>query len=204
MDGFNLYHAIKDLGTPELKWFCVRSYADYVTKQAGEELAKVHYFSAFAYHVPAGVPRHQTYLRALKSKGVNYTLGSFKNKPRRCNKCGIEWMGHEEKETDVNIAVQIVEDAIDGLMDVCYVISSDSDMAPAIRLLKHKFPSIEFVTISPPNRRHANELRTLADRSLRLTPRAVELNRLPDRIKDENGHFDCPREYRRTLSKSNP
>lgn len=196
VDGFNLYHSIKDLRIPHLKWFSIHDYATFVATSAGEDLAKVRYFSALAtYRSPDSVARHQSYLRALKSTGVEYLLGQFKEKPRSCFKCNQRWIAHEEKETDVNIAVQIIEDAIDGLMDVCYIISADTDLAPAIRLLKRKFPSIEYVCVAPPGRRHPSELLAIADRKLQISQQALRLNRLPDEIHDGAGKLLCPSDY---------
>lgn len=195
VDGFNLYHGIDTLNKPELKWFSLMDYAKFIASQRGEQLVKVHYFSALAHHKPASVGRHQTYLRALKSTGVIYTLGKFKNKPRQCFKCGTKWTGHEEKETDVSIAVQMIEDAIDGLADVLYVLSADSDLAPAVRVLHRKFPSIEYVPVAPPKRPHPSELLQLSKRNLQVTEIAISKNRLPDQITDSAGTFVSPKEY---------
>jgi uncharacterized LabA/DUF88 family protein len=196
VDGFNLYHAIADLGKPHLKWFSLRDYAAFVTASQNEQLVKVHYFSALASHkAPDVVGRHQTYLRALKSTGVEYTLGKFKDKPRKCLNCQTKWTAHEEKETDVNIAIQLIADAIDGSMDVAYVISGDSDLSPAVRLVQSRFSAIEFVPIAPPSRRHASELLGLSRRSLKLAPVALERNRLPETITDASGSFVAPPEY---------
>lgn len=193
VDGFNLYHSIDDLKAPHLKWFSIHSYASFVTARAGETLENVVYFSALATHRSVdSVGRHQSYLRALKSSGVEYVLGQFKNKARSCFNCKQQWIAHEEKETDVNIAVKIIEDAIDGLLDVCYIVSADTDFAPAIRLLKRKFPNIDYVCVAPPGRRHPSELLSLSDRNEQIARKALELNRFPDQITDASGQFNCP------------
>lgn len=195
VDGYNLYHGIDALGRPHLKWFSIRDYAEFVSGRNAEALVKVRYFSALPSYRPNSVGRHQTYLRALKSTGVEYLLGKFKDKPRRCPSCRHQWIGHEEKETDVNIAVQLIEDGIDDLADVVYVVSADSDLAPGIRVMQRKFPGIDFVSISPPNRPHASELVALATRTLSISAKALSLNRLPEQITDAAGTFTCPAEY---------
>jgi uncharacterized LabA/DUF88 family protein len=196
VDGFNLYHSINDLGSPHLKWFSIYSYAEFVTASAGEALERVRYFSALATHrAPDSVNRHRSYLRALKRTGVEYVLGQFKNKPRSCFNCNSHWIAHEEKETDVNIAVQMIEDAIDQLMEVCYIVSADTDLAPAIRLVKRKFSHIEYVCVAPPGRRHPSELLAIADRKMQISRNALELNRLPNQISDAAGKLVCPPEW---------
>lgn len=143
--------------------------------------------------------RHQFYLRALKSTGVIYTLGKFKSKPRQCRNCESTWVGYEEKETDVNIALQIVEDAVDGLADIVYLVSSDSDLAPAVKVLRRRFPKIEFVSIAPPARPHASELLALSTRgkSIKMGVEALKKNRLPESILDSRGEILCPESWKR-------
>lgn len=38
-------------------------------------------------------------------------MGKFKEKDRSCNICSSMWNAHEEKETDVNIALYILDEA---------------------------------------------------------------------------------------------
>jgi hypothetical protein len=47
IDGFNLYHAIADLGKPHLKWVDLFALAQSLCR-AEETLVKVAYFSAYA------------------------------------------------------------------------------------------------------------------------------------------------------------
>jgi hypothetical protein len=68
----------------------------------------VYYFSAYAVWQPRKVGRHIAYVKALRAVGVTVVLGQFKQKDRRCPACNHTWVGHEEKETDVNIAIRDV------------------------------------------------------------------------------------------------
>lgn len=222
VDGFNLYHGISDLQqhptktnpTPpskaHLKWFSIWDFAEFVTKPLGEDIVKIRYFSALATHRPQGVGRHQTYLRALKSTGVEYQLGSFKAKKKRMSFSNLDqngepyatakfnWTSYEEKETDVNIAIQMVQDAIDGVADVFYVISADTDLAPAVKMIQARYPHIEYVPVLPPNRAQNNELKRLSSRPgrhIEMSERNVAKCRLPEQITDATGLFECPPEY---------
>jgi hypothetical protein len=222
VDGFNLYHGICDLQeqpskavpTPpnkaHLKWFSIWAYAEFITQQHGESVERVHYFSALATHMPHSVGRHQTYLRALKSTGVHYNLGTFKAKQKRmhfsrCDQNGnpyatakINWTAHEEKETDVNIAIQLIQDAMDNIADVFYVISADTDLAPAIKLIQARYPHIEYVPVLPPNRAKNKELKQLSSRPgkhIEMNEANIAKCRLPEQITDAAGTFSCPVEY---------
>ena len=151
IDGFNLYHAIDDLGRSSLKWVDLRALAESLLRK-GETLKAVKYFSAFATWMPDRYARHRDYVEVLKSRGVETHMAQFKEKPRKCLKCKATWIGHEEKETDVQIAVHMVSDGLRGEVDRLIVISADTDLAPPIRMLAHYAPKCEVFVAAPPKR----------------------------------------------------
>ena len=73
----------------------------------------------------------------------------------------------EEKRTDVNIAVQMVDDAYQNACDQFVLISGDSDLVPAIHTVKRRFPEKQVHVYVPARGRvcHAYELRAAADRA---------------------------------------
>src|SRR5436853_496574 len=85
-------------------------------------------------------------------------MGHFKQKHRRCHKCGARSIAHEEKETDVNIALHLLNHAYKNSFDCALPISNDSDLAPAVRMLKTEFPSKWVRILTPPNKRTSKEL----------------------------------------------
>lgn len=151
IDGFNLYHSIDDLKQPHLKWLDVRALAESLLRQ-GEALKTVKYFSAFATWMPQQYIRHKTYVDALIARGAIAHLAQFKKKPRKCFSCGARWTGHEEKETDVQIAVHMVADALKGEVDRIIVITADTDIGPAIRMIAANAPAVEVFVAAPPGR----------------------------------------------------
>lgn len=60
----------------------------------------------------------------------------YLHKTIKCFNCGYLIKTYEEKESDVRIATQIVNDANNHICDVAIVVSADSDMIPAIELAK--------------------------------------------------------------------
>jgi hypothetical protein len=48
----------------------------------------------------------------------------------------------EEKQTDVNIGLHMYRDATHGRVDQIVLVSNDSDLAPALTMLKYDFPDI--------------------------------------------------------------
>src|SRR5690554_4941495 len=133
VDGFNFYHAVHDLGRPRLKWANLHAIAQSLVRpERDERLVGVKYFSAFATWRPDAYARHRQYVAALEATGVDVTMAHFKKKPRSCRACSHQWTDHEEKETDVRIALQILADAFDGLYDRAIIVSADSDLVPVL------------------------------------------------------------------------
>jgi hypothetical protein len=70
VDGFNLYHAIDELGRHELKWLNLRRVAQSVCGH-GDELAGVSYFTAIQSFDQEKNARHREYIRALEANDVD-------------------------------------------------------------------------------------------------------------------------------------
>jgi len=163
------------------------------------------YFSAYAHYRsakdPSVVARHRQYIAALKVTGVEVVLGNFKRKPRQCNKCNARWDSHEEKETDVNIAVRLVADAFRDQYDVAYVLSADTDLVPAMSFARTVTGASglakEIVAVFPPMQsRNVNLLIQNSDRQIRLNQSHIANARLVDSITLPDGKIlTCPPSY---------
>ncbi|MCB4757566.1 MAG: NYN domain-containing protein [Elusimicrobia bacterium] len=150
IDGFNLYHAINDLGKNHLKWLDLWGLSSRFATKPDQFLTAVKYFSAFATWLPGPYKRHRDYVDALKTNNVEFIEGGFKEKTRYCKNCHAKWIGHEEKETDVNIAIHILNDAYLDLFDQALLFSADSDLVPVIKLVKQLFPQKFIYIVKPP------------------------------------------------------
>jgi uncharacterized LabA/DUF88 family protein len=197
IDGFNLYHAIAGLRRPELKWVNLKTLAGIFINTSTEELGEVFYFTAYVDHVAASVLQAQkAYLKALKIAAVRPVLGFFKKKDRKCPSCSHKWASHEEKETDVNIASYLIDLAYQNEFDRALVISNDSDLSPAIRLVRKRFPEKRITTLAPPNYYHSNELIQASSDKARIRPEHLEQALFPALVGDPTGlSVNCPKEY---------
>lgn len=200
VDGYNLYHALANLQAPHLKWLDLQALASMVIPKKSETLQHVHLFTALAHHMsdPSKVVRHQAYLDALSIQGVKYTLGFFSPpKATICRRCGNSWPRHEEKETDTNIATQMVIDAFDDAFDVAYLISSDADMTPPVRFIKTRFPAKRIITVAAPTMRHSASILALSDGKIQLKPKHIEACLLPAVLASADGSSSVtrPAEY---------
>src|SRR5690606_33137066 len=103
-------------------WVDLRALMACYTKPNVHEIAAVYYFSAYATWMPGPHKRHQEYVAALLHAGVTPVMGNFKEKAQSCKACNAAWKGHEEKETDVNLAVKLIESAMDNEFDHAFVV----------------------------------------------------------------------------------
>lgn len=175
IDGFNLYHAIDDLNafsrgkSHHLKWLDLKQLAQGFIRPTIEEISAVHYFSAYAFWLPSAEARHKEYVAALESSGVTVKLGEFKNKERSCKRCNSKWIEHEEKQTDVNLALELLNRSWLKEFDRAIVITADTDIVPVLQMIKRDRPEIQLTAAIPHARfRNAISLRNACDTSIRI------------------------------------
>lgn len=186
IDGFNVYFRLK--GTP-YKWL---DYGALVRAllPADQDLRILKYFTArINGRFDADAPtRQDVYLRALRAhvSGLVIIEGSFLVTTKRSRLADnpnqfVEVLNPEEKGSDVNLAVHLINDACRDAFDVAYVMSNDSDLAEAIRLVKedHEKP---VGLIVPGNARPAARLRSIADPVLRSRVGFMGQHQLPSPI----------------------
>lgn len=198
VDGFNVYHSVKDsqraIGSGPLKWLDLvalcRSYLHTFGREA--RLEKVYYFSALATHLQAQDPdvvrRHKTFIDALKARGAVVHLGQFKAKDIWCPRCQQSFRGHEEKETDVSIALKLVELAVTNACEIAALVSGDTDIAPAIATAKRIAPHMRIAVLFPFKRANA-QLEQIADICLKIRSEAYLRHQLPDPITLPDGRI---------------
>jgi len=153
VDGFNLYHALQDdKSLWKYKWLDLKKLCSLFIPRTGQ-ISFVKYFSAFAIWDPKKIQRHKKYIAALEATGVETILGKFKWKERKCRKCRQKYETYEEKQTDVNIAIEIFRASMEDDFDQAVIVSGDSDLIPSIRAARSAFPTKKFGLIIPIFRR---------------------------------------------------
>jgi len=177
VDGFNVYYsildAINDLGGISLKWLNLRAFCESYLHLFGPKATSsgVYYFSALKTHRLADDPdivnRHQTYISALHSTGVNVELARFKRKDILCLHCHKQFEQYEEKETDVAIAAKLFELLIAGTCEKVALVCGDTDIIPAIRTARSIYPQKE-ICVMFPHRRVSVDLKQAASMAFKL------------------------------------
>jgi len=133
LDGFNFYYGLR---TPKWKryyWLdIVKLFESFMRPNQG--LVAVKYFSARSNDIGKS-KRQDAFFQANKENPkFKLILGKYLKKEIECFHCHRIILTHEEKESDVRIATQIVADAYQKNCDISIVVSADSDMIPAIEL----------------------------------------------------------------------
>ena len=161
IDGFNVYHRIQEylqMTGIDYRWLNYRTMLQKKLKYP-EVMGEIYFFTAIKGDV-GKVARHNALIKALENEGVKVIYGRFKEK--------------KEKQTDVNIAVQILMDAFDNSFARCFLMSADSDLVSAVRTVQMPRLGKEAGLITPPyergvvDRRNMLELSSVAFRTLEL------------------------------------
>jgi len=191
VDGFNLYYgAVK--GSPH-KWLDLQRYFEMLRPH--DDIQAVRYFTAL---IDGPRRRNQlAYVRALETLPlVEIVLGKFKMKQVTCQVRACTFTGtrrfttQEEKRTDVNIAVRMLDDAYQNVCDRFVIVSGDSDLVPVVNEVKARFPDKEVIVYVPARSRvrgAAVELRAAADKDRVLPLEKLPHAQFPPRVPDGSG-----------------
>ena len=196
IDGFNLYHAIHELGKNYLKWVNYFDLASAFIKPSREELVNVYYFSAFPNWNLERCNRHKQFKNATESQGVKSIISKFKRKQKFCKYCNKKWWGHEEKETDVQIALHMVRSVVKKECDKIFLLTSDSDLIPAIKMIKELSQDTSVTLLIPPGRKdRARELISISDQSIKISEKHLRNNLLPKELNYQGKSIHRPEKY---------
>ncbi len=166
IDGFNIYHLIDNHAQQtgeNLKWL---SYPDLVSLIA-EETAQpdnLYFFTAQPNHLGYDkITRHQIYCKSQRLLGVNVIQGRFKKSDMKCkaHRCGqyLFYPINQEKQTDVNIALTLMETAFRVQQGRFYLFTADTDQVPTARIIQKLFPKIQFYWVYPRRDKIPDEIR---------------------------------------------
>jgi len=157
IDGFNLYHSVSEAETATrgAKWLNIwgmcKALLPNIDPAGG--IDAVYYFSAYAYFLQQAAPDkiapHKVYVEALEASGVQVKMGRFKPKWVTCKICGKKFKTHEEKETDVTIALAAAHICSISATDTIVLVTGDTDLVPALDHIKQEYPNIRRGVVFP-------------------------------------------------------
>lgn len=200
IDGFNLYYgALKGTGD---KWLDIAKMSKFLLPQ--NDIQVIKYYTARILSRPEDPEqehRQAVYLRALSTfPEIKIIEGQFKRtkatgvdvRHSACNQLRTIWR-YEEKGSDVNLAVHMVRDACLENYDCFCVLSNDSDLAEAFRIVKDECHR-RVVLVNPQlaSSRAVDELFDNSNKYIKLTRGLVHACPLPSTMSDSAGDFHKP------------
>lgn len=197
VDGFNFYFGLKEMSKSQPDWRkfywidIVKFFSRFL--QEDEELVVVNYFTARP--KSSGKRIRQDMLmncnKAISGNLLKLYYGKYQDKSMKCRAddgCGKEYMHWEEKQSDVSLAIKIVEDCHNKICDKVILVSGDSDFLPPLKLMKKYYPQIELAVFFPPCK-YTSSIVNLGVNTLGLDRNKSRWNQalLPEIIELENG-----------------
>ncbi len=196
IDGFNFYYG-ELRGTP-WKWLDMQQFFQCVLGNRNDVL-KLKYFTAKVQPTlsdPQVNLRQDTYFRALNTycEKVEIHLGHFLRHEVLMEHANpppsrVRVMKNEEKGSDVNLAIHLLNDAWLDLFDCAVIVSNDSDLAEALRLVKSQHNKVVgLITPGAPKRKSSRQLLVHADFVKPIRTHYLRQSLLPEIIPGTNIH----------------
>jgi len=156
---------------------------------------KIKYFTARVEsreNDPGKPQRQDFYLRALRAHCQDIEIIEGKFRTRRSSLPLVEpphrkvrVLRTEEKGSDVNLAVHLLNDAWRDKYDCAVVVSNDSDLATALRLVREQREKC-LGLMTPGNRHPSQDLTEYANFHRNIRRNLLECSQLPDLIPGTN------------------
>ncbi len=182
VDGFNFYYGLKAKHWKKFYWLDVVKFFESMLS-ANQELVEVNYFSARP-HNPCAARKQDLFFNANKrNPKFHLILGKYLKKDLPCPNCGGIIHTFEEKETDVRVATQMINDVYKKRCDITIIVSADSDMVPSVELIRDIAPAHKIFAYFPPLK-HSITLSNSCDMVRKLSEYKARFNQavLPDEV----------------------
>lgn len=195
VDGFNLYYGC--LKNSSFKWLDLKKLFESLLKTEKHQITKIKYFTAYIssrennndarlrqrYYLQAldhFIPELEIYYGHYLTHIVKAKLAN----PKKGEASFTTVYKSEEKGSDVNLAVHILNDAWLNQYDCAVLVSNDSDIAEALRLVKEQHDKkigLIFPTIDR-KRKPSKQLLAYADFVKEIRHDLLKNSQLPDKI----------------------
>jgi uncharacterized LabA/DUF88 family protein len=186
IDGFNLYYGLREKQWKQFYWLNLHAVSLHLLRP-GQELVETKYFTSIVAAPPDKHRRQAAFLEALGTlPELSIHYGHYLADEVVCRQCGHAYTTHHEKQTDVNIATEMLTDAFTDRFDAALLLSADSDLVGPIEKVRALFPQKRVIVVFPPAR-HSNALRKAANATLHLDRATLAQSVFPDRVVKPDG-----------------
>lgn len=194
IDGLNLYYGC--VRNSPYKWLDLKKLFSQLLKKHND-IDRIQYFTAMVKPTPKNLnapKRQHIYLQALQKHipeieiHYGHFLISKTNMPlAKTPHHTVQILKTEEKGSDVNLAVNLLNDAWLDLYDCAVVVSNDSDMAESLKIVRKNFPAKIIGLITPgENTRTSRKLSENAHFVKKIRNSFLRSSQLPDSIPGTN------------------
>ncbi len=144
IDGSNFYHYLKDkeISFPKGQKFNFKLFVDFLV--GNRECVSKRYYTGIFRNTDSSsksqelVRGQQKFLSEIEKDGFVIKRGRIMYDSGKTR----------EKGTDVKIAADLIIGAVDNLYDTAILVSSDTDLIPAIKYIRYKKKKLEYVGFS--------------------------------------------------------
>lgn len=188
VDGFNFYYGLKNKGWKKFYWLDVVKFFERMMNN-NQILVEVNYFSARPHDVIASKKQDLFFSANKINPKFHLILGTYLKKRKNCPICGGEFQTYEEKETDVRIATQMINDVYKKRCDITIIVSADSDMVPSVEVIREIDPAHKIFVYFPPLK-HSVTLSNSCNATKKLNDYKARFNQsmLPEEVELPNGY----------------
>jgi uncharacterized LabA/DUF88 family protein len=135
-------------------------------------------------------------IRVNENAGVSVVYGEFKRKDKKCRLCHKLFQTFEEKQTDVNIALELFRLAYLGQYDRAVIISGDTDLIPAIKAVRSTFPQKQ-IGVMIPIGKSSEDILKQADFRFKMKESHLISSRFENTLRfPDNSTIECPLSWR--------
>ncbi|UTC74332.1 NYN domain-containing protein [Treponema sp. OMZ 792] len=212
VDGFNFYYGLRRSETADKKWGnaywinIVKLFQGFISND--EVIEKVIYFTATPLNSQKS-SRQSAFLNANKMlNGDQFEIvrGKYLEKHIQCPYCNSDISKPEEKKTDVNISIRMINDCINKSTDSLVLVSADSDLIPPLELIKENFPSMKIKVLFPPSN-YSNDIAHLLAAwnkkpvLMKKSYKRFENSIMNDCINKDSKKYEIPKEWKSKQTK---
>jgi len=194
VDGFNLYYGC--LKNSPYKWLNLNSLFSQILGSQNN-IVGIKYFTARVKPTlrnATSPQKQQVYIRALQKQipHIDVHYGHFLSHNVRMANASpppntVEVIKTEEKGSDVNLAVQMLNDAWLNRYDCAVIVSNDSDMAESMKMIREHHPNKVLGLVTPGQKiRTSEQLKKHSNFVKKIRNSALKKCQLPDKIPHSN------------------
>jgi hypothetical protein len=87
----------------------------------------------------------------------------------------------------------MLNDAYRGAYEKAYLVTRDSDLMPAVKMIRVEFPAKHIVAVAPPMMGHSNDLIGVCNSKMKIRPDKIRACLLPQHVRNPDGTIAATR-----------